>query len=135
MSSVAFSPDGQTLASGSFDLTIILWDVATGKPRGAPLVGHGSEVFSVAFSPDGSTLASGGCELRDGPGCKKGAVRLWDAATGQPRGEPLSVEPMGTVWSLAFSPDGVTLASVGGLGTVILWDVAALADSRRSPCG
>src|SRR5438105_4474763 len=55
---VAFSPDGKTLASGNLDETIRLWDVATGKEQ-ATLNGHTSLVFSVAFGPDGKTLASG----------------------------------------------------------------------------
>jgi hypothetical protein len=61
VSSVGFSPDGKTLASGSLDNTVILWDVATGKPVGQPLEGHtDGGVYSVGFRPDGKTLASSG---------------------------------------------------------------------------
>ena len=110
--SVAFSPDGKTLASGSYDTTIRLWDVATGKTLNT-LTGHTKTVTNVAFSPDGKILASGSSDT---------TIRLWDVATGETR-HTLS-NPDYYVNSVAFSPDGKILASNYG-DTIRLWDVAA----------
>src|SRR5262245_13145665 len=72
---VAYSPDGRTLASGSWDKTIKLWEMATGKER-AMLKGK-AFFFTVAYSPDGRTLATGSWSER--------TIKLWDVATGKKR--------------------------------------------------
>ena len=110
--SVAFSPDGTTLASGSRDNTVILWDVAK-RTKIRTLTGHDDWVWGVAFSPDGTTLASGSWDR---------TVILWDVATGIPKDTLTGHSDF--VLSVAFSPDGTTLASGSADATVILWDVA-----------
>ena len=111
VNSVAFSPDGNTLASGSNDDTIRLWDVQTGDKR-ITIKGHTGEVNSVAFSPDGNTLASGSDDR---------TIRLWDVQTGAERSTITGHTHW--VYSVAFSPDGNTLASGSEDGTIRLWDV------------
>src|SRR5207244_1005661 len=108
--------DGKTLASGSYDNTVKLWDVATGQAKAA-LMGHTGGVPSVAFSPDGKTLASSSGKLGE-----PGEVKLWDVATGQ---EKAALKGhTNSVLSVAFSGDGKTLASGSWDSTVKLWDVA-----------
>jgi WD40 repeat protein len=108
--SVAFSPDGKTIVSGSRDDTVKLWDTASGREL-RTLSGHTGSVDSVAFSPDGKTVVSGSVD---------DTVKLWDAASG---GElrTLSGHTAG-VDSTVFSPDGKTVVSGSSDGTVRIWD-------------
>lgn len=109
--SVAFSPDGKTLASGGGDNVIHLWDVETGKSKIA-LIGHTHWVFSLAFSPDGKVLASGSVDSD---------IRLWDPHTGQHK---KTLTGHGDwVRSIAFSSDGKTLVSGSDDGSVLLWKI------------
>ncbi len=110
--SLAFTPDGATLAVGQQDGQITLWDVGTGRNRQA-LAGHTGFVVSLAFSPDGATLAS---SSRDH------SVRLWDLPAGQGRfvlgGRP------NTISILVFSPDGRFLVLGDRVSPVIrFWEV------------
>ena len=159
--SVAFSPDGQTLASAGEDDIICLWDANIGV-RKKTFYGHKDYVSSVTFSPDGHLLAStsGDGTLRlwdtntgkikttisnpfgtskvafspDGSLIVSGgrALRLWDATTGDLKQFVESI----TTFSVAFSPNGSLIASGNGgtKNTIRLWDVAA-AKHRKSLLG
>ena len=119
VTSVSFSPDGQTLASGGWD--VWLWDVASGTQTDV-LEGHEGWVNSVSFSPDGQTLASGEGHLPRRYELD-GRVRLWDVASGT-QTAVLEGDDTDLFHPLSFSPDGRTLAS-GGWGGVGLWDVVS----------
>lgn len=106
---VAFSPDGRTLASGGQEHDVRIWSMPDAQPI-ATLKGHAGEMNSIAFSPDGQTLATASQDQ---------TVKLWDAGTWQ-----LSATLRGhraDVTSVAFAPDGQTLATSSSDGTIKLW--------------
>ena len=125
---VAFSPDGTTLAVGggtsatatSGGGSVRLWEVATGRQAGVIGAGVFQPILAVAFSQDGNIVAGGSGD---------GFVRLWDVASHQPVGRPIRVG-VGRVTSVAFSPRGSILAVGGTDGIVRLWDITS-----RRPVG
>ena len=109
VSSVAFSPNGKILASGSWDDTIRLWNPTTGQYL-TTFHGHNSDVNTIAFSPDGDILASGSDD---------DTIKLW-SSDGQVRANLYGHAD--NVRSVAFSPDGKILASGGDDNTIWLWN-------------
>jgi len=111
VSSVAFSPNGQFVLSGSGDKTMRLWNVASGKEIRI-FAGHTKSVHSVAFSPDGRFALSGSLDEN---------LHLWNVATGKIIWSSAHTDP---VVSVAFSPDGRFALSGSSDKTLRLWDVA-----------
>ena len=118
VTSVAVSPDGKTIVSGSVDRTVRVWDAQTGAPL-RTLQGHEYSVTSVAVSPDGKTIVSGSLD---------NTLRVWDAQIGAPlrtlRGHEDSVT------SVAVSPDGMTIVSGSLDNTLGVWDAQTGAPLR-----
>jgi WD40 repeat protein len=156
---IAFSPDGKILASLSFDGVIKLWKVATADDLGS-LEADKSRANNLAFSPDGAMLASAGAEVKlwdvatrklryalkpagrefclafspDGQslavGAATGAVEIWDTSTGTWKMTLLPDTPNIATYSIAFAPDGRTLAAARG-DHLHLWDIAT---KTKKPC-
>jgi WD40 repeat protein len=110
--SIAYSPDGTRIASGSHDHTIRVWDAHTGAIVAGPFQGHTDWVTSVAFSPDGTRIVSGSDDR---------TIRVWDAHTGAIVASPFQGHTH-SVRSVAFSPDGTRIVSGSGDHTIRVWD-------------
>ena len=112
VASVAITPDGLTLVSGSDDSTIKIWQLSTGREL-RTLTGHSDEVASVAITPDGQTLVSGSWD---------NTIKIWQLSTGQ----ELRTLTGHSRWvqALAISPDGQTLVSGSGDNTIKIWELS-----------
>ena len=109
---VRFSPDGKLLAVGDSSGAVALWNPATGKRAGQPLLGHSGSVGSLGFGPSGRTLVTSN---------EDGKLRLWDVATRKLIGAPLPGSTTGG--SVHFFPDGNHVLAVFNSGTAIIWNV------------
>jgi eukaryotic-like serine/threonine-protein kinase len=110
--SVAFSPVGQRIVTGSRDNSAKVWDSASGREL-LTLKGHGSPVGSVAFSPDGQRIVTGSVDQ---------TAKVWDSASGR---ELLTLKGHGgEVWSVAFSPDGQRIVTGSQDNSAKVWDSA-----------
>ncbi|MEU3842569.1 hypothetical protein AB0E88_21360 [Streptomyces sp. NPDC028635] len=141
---VAYSPDGHMLAAGNVHQNLVrLWDVSDpGRPvvlgRPVPEDPSVNSVLSLAFSPDGRVLAVGGHTSHNGDAGSGGFVDLWSLTSpshpvllGRPKAPAIQDwDAASAIESLAFSPDGRTLAAGWHAGLVSLWDVTRPDDVR-----
>lgn len=118
---LAFGPNSRTLASGSSDKTVRLWDIETGEESpGSPLNGHGYHVCACAFSPFGTLLATASTDC---------TVWLWDTKSNE---KITTLEGhRGSVRTCVFSPDALLLASGSADETVCLWSIRTKKLVRR----
>jgi WD40 repeat protein len=112
ISSMAFSPDGRLVASGSFDCSVRIWNAYTGELVTGPLKGHSSEVCLVEFSPDRCWVASGSLDR---------TIMVWHVQTGQVVAGPFD-DHSGVILSIGFSPDGQRIVSSSYDKTIRVWN-------------
>ena len=119
VTSVAFSPDAQTILTGSEDFTARLWDSVTGETKQI-LSGHGSVVSSVAFAPDGHFILTGSEDRK---------AILWDSESGELHAEFAGHD--GPIMDAVFSPDGQYILTGSEDRKAILWDTKTSAKIRE----
>ena len=128
--SLAFSPDGGTIAS--LTNSIRLWDVSTGESVGQ-IYGENFHITNAAFSPCGQTIAN--VQHYVAYSRPHTIMRVWDASTGEHlrtlEAPTSNATPLTNIVTIAFSPDGGTLASVDNYGRVLLWDMDSCEPVRR----
>jgi WD40 repeat protein len=111
---LAFSANGRTIAGGSADGTVRLWDATTGKERGV-LEGHGGGLSALAFAPNGEKLVAACADWER----KWGEAIVWDVATGVRRSLDVDDKP---ITALAFAKSGRVMATSDVSGTLTIWD-------------
>ncbi len=112
VNSIALSPDGQRIVSGSRNRTIRVWNASTGEPEAGPFNGHMDSVRSVAFSPDGQRIVSGSSDR---------IIRVWNATMGDTEAGTFTGHT-DSVTSVAFSPDGQRIVSGSYDRTIRVWN-------------
>ena len=113
VTTVAFSRDGKYVATGSWDMTVIVWDAETGLPRSKPMRHGGPFWYAVAFSADGRSVVAG---------CDDRTARVWDIATARPIGPRLPHKA--GLRAAAFTEDDAQIITGTSAGTTHVWDVS-----------